>query len=97
MLASAITMAVAVRVIASGQSVDGVLLRHAASGIVFGYTVTPLSAWFVMVLGLIADTGRAVQRRVFRARRRPRPARPSSARRSMCCWVPSRPCSWPIA
>jgi hydrogenase-4 component B len=54
MLASAITMAVAARVIASGHLIDGVLLRHEASGIVFGYTVTPLSAWFVLVLGLIA-------------------------------------------
>ena len=54
MVASAITVAVAMRVIASGQSVDGMLLRHAASGTVLGYAVTPLSAWFLMVLGLIA-------------------------------------------
>jgi hydrogenase-4 component B len=54
MLASVITATVAMRVVASGQSVDGVLLRHAASGIVFGYAVTPLSAWFLLVLGLIA-------------------------------------------
>ena len=38
----------------SGRSVDGVLMRHSASGIVLGYSVTPLSAWFLMVLGLIA-------------------------------------------
>jgi hydrogenase-4 component B len=54
MVASAITAAVAIRVIASGLVADGVLLRHAASGIVLGYAVTPLSAWFLMVLGLIA-------------------------------------------
>lgn len=54
MLASAVTVAVAVRVIVSGQPVNGVLFSHAASGILFGYAVTPLSAWFVMVLGLIA-------------------------------------------
>ena len=42
------------RVIASGRPVDGVLLRHSASGIVLGYSVTPLSAWFLMVLGLVA-------------------------------------------
>ena len=53
-LASAITLAVAVTVIASGRPVDGVLLHHAASGIVFEFSVTPLSAWFLMVLGLVA-------------------------------------------
>jgi len=52
--ASSITAAIAIRVVASGQSVDGVLFRHAASDIVFGYSVTPLAAWFLMVLGLIA-------------------------------------------
>jgi hydrogenase-4 component B len=53
-LASAITVTVALRVIVSGRSVDGTLIRHAASGIVLGYSVTPLSAWFVLVLGTIA-------------------------------------------
>ncbi len=53
-LASLVTLAVALQVIVSGRSVDGVLMRHAASGIVLGYSVTPLSAWFLMVLGLIA-------------------------------------------
>ncbi len=52
--ASMLTMAVAVFVIGSGRSVDGVLVQQAASGIVFSYSVTPLSAWFLMVLGLIA-------------------------------------------
>ncbi len=53
-LASLSTAAVALLVIDSGLPVDGVLFRHAASGIVLGYSVTPLSAWFLMVLGAIA-------------------------------------------
>ncbi|MBK5298389.1 MAG: hydrogenase 4 subunit B [Vicinamibacteria bacterium] len=54
MLASLLTVTVALEVIASGLSVEGVLVRHAASGIVFDYAVTPLSAWFLMVLGVVA-------------------------------------------
>lgn len=53
-LASIMTATVAARVIASGVAIDGVLVRHGASGIVLGYSVTPLSAWFLIVLGLIA-------------------------------------------
>ncbi|HLG58703.1 MAG TPA: proton-conducting transporter membrane subunit [Vicinamibacterales bacterium] len=53
-VASAITLAVAVGVIRSGDTVDGILARHAASGIVLEYAVTPLSAWFLIVLGLVA-------------------------------------------
>ncbi len=53
-LASAMTLAVALHVVASGRLVEGVLVRHAASGIVFDYAVTPLSAWFLMVLGVVA-------------------------------------------
>lgn len=53
-LASIVTSSVALEVIASGRPVGGVLFRHAASGIELGYAVTPLSAWFLMVLGLIA-------------------------------------------
>jgi formate hydrogenlyase subunit 3/multisubunit Na+/H+ antiporter MnhD subunit len=45
---------VAAYVIASGTAIDGTLFRHAASETVLGYSVTPLSAWFLMVLGLIA-------------------------------------------
>lgn len=52
--ASVLTMTVALTVIASGRPVGGLLGRHAASGIVFDYSVTPLSAWFLMVLGLVA-------------------------------------------
>jgi hydrogenase-4 component B len=54
MVASVITAGVAVHVIASGSAIDGTLFRHAASETVLGYSVTPLSAWFLMVLGLIA-------------------------------------------
>src|SRR5258708_5822048 len=54
MLASAVTLTIATQVIASGRAIDGVLLRHAASGIVLGYSITPLSAWFLMVEELIA-------------------------------------------
>jgi hydrogenase-4 component B len=53
-LASLVTLSVAIEVLCAGRSVDGVLLRHAASGLVLGYAVTPLSAWFLMVLGIIA-------------------------------------------
>jgi len=53
-LASLVTLSVAVGVLGGGGPVDGVLLRHAASGMVLGYAVTPLSAWFLMVLGVIA-------------------------------------------
>jgi hydrogenase-4 component B len=53
-LASAVTVNAAIQVLATGRSLDGVLLRHAASGIALSYSVTPLSAWFLMVFGLIA-------------------------------------------
>ena len=53
-VASVMTAGVAVYVIASGTAIDGTLFRHAASETVLGYSVTPLSAWFLMVLGLIA-------------------------------------------
>ena len=53
-LASLITLVAAFQVIATGQSISGVLFEHSASGIVLGYTVTHLSAWFLMVLGLVA-------------------------------------------
>ena len=53
-VASVMTAGVAAYVIASGTAIDGTLFRHAASETVLGYSVTPLSAWFLMVLGLIA-------------------------------------------
>src|SRR5258708_31507253 len=53
-LASVVTVVVASRALVAGQPLDGVLLRHAASGVVLSYSVTPLSAWFLLVFGLIA-------------------------------------------
>jgi hydrogenase-4 component B len=52
--ASAVTVSTAIRVLATGRSLDGALLRHSASGITLSYSVAPLSAWFLMVFGLIA-------------------------------------------
>lgn len=53
-LALALAIAVAARILASGETIGGVLFAHAASGIVLDYAVTPLSAWFLMVLGLVS-------------------------------------------
>jgi hydrogenase-4 component B len=53
-VASCMTAAAAVHVLAAGHALDGVLLHHSASGVVLSYAVTPLSAWFLMVFGLIA-------------------------------------------
>jgi hydrogenase-4 component B len=52
--ASAATTAAGIHVLAGGPAVDGVLLRHAASGVVLTYGVAPLSAWFLAVFGVIA-------------------------------------------
>jgi hydrogenase-4 component B len=54
MLASAVTVYAATHVLVTGRALDGVILRHAASAIVFSYSITPLSAWFLMVFGVIA-------------------------------------------
>ncbi|MBK5256192.1 MAG: hydrogenase 4 subunit B [Vicinamibacteria bacterium] len=53
-IASAVTVTVATRVLLGGPPLEGFLFRHGASGIVMSYSVTPLSAWFLMVFGLIA-------------------------------------------
>jgi hydrogenase-4 component B len=53
-VASSLTAAVAASVILTGVSRQGVLLRHDASGVSLGYTVTPLSAWFLLVLAMLA-------------------------------------------
>ena len=50
---SALVVALAVSVLADGP-VSGRLGAHAASGIAFGYAVTPLAAWFLLVLGLVS-------------------------------------------
>ena len=54
--ASIMTLAIAIRVLGSGRPLDGMLFRHGASGMVLGYTVTPLSAWFLLVQGVVAVT-----------------------------------------
>ncbi len=53
-LASAVTVNAAIHVLIAGRALEGVLLRQAASGIALSYSMTPLSAWFLMVFGLIA-------------------------------------------
>ena len=53
-VASVMTIAAAVHVLGGGGAVAGVLLHHAASGAVLTFSMTPLSAWFVMVFGVIA-------------------------------------------
>lgn len=53
-LASVMTAGVAVYVIASGRAIDGTLFRQMASDTLLEYSVTPLAAWFLLVLGLLA-------------------------------------------
>ena len=53
-LASLLTGGLAVRVLSTGQSIQGELLRHAASGFALGFTVDRLSAWFLFVLAVLA-------------------------------------------
>ncbi len=54
-VASALTLMLAIRVLVSGDDdTSGVLLHHGASGISLAYSVAPLSAWFLLVLGLVA-------------------------------------------
>ena len=54
LVASGITLRVALDAVRMRGTVEGVLFRHAASGIEFGYQLTPLSAWFLLVLGIVA-------------------------------------------
>jgi len=53
-LASLLTGALAVLVLSTGQGVCGELLHHAASGFSLGFAVDRLSAWFLLVLALLA-------------------------------------------
>ena len=53
MVASALTGAAALAVL-SGTPLQGSLFSHTASGLSFGYAVTPLSAWFLLVLAFLA-------------------------------------------
>jgi hydrogenase-4 component B len=52
--ASVVTGLTAANVLYAGTPVHGVLLVHRASGFSLGYTVDGLSAWFLIVLSLIA-------------------------------------------
>jgi hydrogenase-4 component B len=52
-IASVLMTAAAWYVLASGQPLAGVLFAHAASGLVVDYVMTPLSAWFLIVLGAV--------------------------------------------
>ena len=53
-LASALATAAAAVVLGSGQPLAGVLFAHSASALVVDYVVTPLSAWFLLLLGVVA-------------------------------------------
>ena len=53
-VASVLTGTAALAVLSGGAPLQGVLLSHTASGLSFGYAVTPLSAWFLLVLALLA-------------------------------------------
>jgi hydrogenase-4 component B len=53
-LASLLTGGLAVRVLSTGQGIQGDLLRHTASGFALGFTVDRLSAWFLLVLAVLA-------------------------------------------
>ena len=53
-VASGLTGAVALAVVLGRTPLAGVLFRHDASGLALSYAVTPLSAWFLLVLALLA-------------------------------------------
>lgn len=48
------SLAAALGVLASGRRASGVLFANAAAGASLGYTVDPLSAWFLLTLGVVA-------------------------------------------
>jgi len=53
-LASALTGAAGAVVVLTGVPRQGMLWMHDASGLSFGYTVAPLSGWFLVVLAMLA-------------------------------------------
>ena len=53
-LASFVSGLLAVHVLTTGRSIHGELVRHAASGFSLGFAVDRLSAWFLLVLALLA-------------------------------------------
>ena len=54
-LASLVTGTLAGHVLTTGRKVEGELLQHAASGFSLGFSVDRLSAWFLLVLALLAS------------------------------------------
>jgi hydrogenase-4 component B len=54
MVASSLTGAVGAAVLVTGVVRQGRLLSHDATGVSFGYTVAPISAWFLLVLAALA-------------------------------------------
>ncbi len=53
-LASLLTASLAFSVLATGRPARGLLLPHSASGFAIGYGVDRLSAWFLLVLAVLA-------------------------------------------
>ena len=53
-IASVISGLMAVHVLRTGSTVHGILFPHRASGFSLGYTVDGLSAWFLLVLAVLA-------------------------------------------
>jgi hydrogenase-4 component B len=53
-VASALTGLAALAVLSGRPPLEGVWLTHTPSGLSLGYAVTPLSAWFLLVLALLA-------------------------------------------
>ena len=52
-VASALMLVAAADVLGSGRPVAGVLFAHHASGVIVDFAVTPLSAWFLLVMGTL--------------------------------------------
>ena len=53
-VASVLSTLVALAVLGGAPAAHGVLFEHGASGFSLGYTIDPLSAWFLLVLGVLA-------------------------------------------
>src|SRR5256885_5553071 len=53
-IASVVTGMTAIHVLRTGVGMRGVLFAHRASGLSLGYSVDALSAWFLLVLSVLA-------------------------------------------
>src|SRR5947199_6089555 len=53
-IASAVTGMTAIHVLRTGVALSGVVFVHQASGFSLGYSVDALSAWFLLVLSILA-------------------------------------------